>query len=84
MNKIEVQTATVYYSPSKKRRYLTKMGAAKAEATATMVEKHPYEEVQGPEDQGSAWYDELNAVAIRDRLAKRYFYYIGKGDNAEI
>ena len=80
MNKIEVQAATVYYSPSKKRRYFTKMGAAMAEATCAMVEKYPYEEAQSPKDLGSAWHDELNAIAIRDRLAKRYFYYIGKGN----
>lgn len=41
--KISTQTATVYYSPSAKRRYLTKRGAIAAEARAMIAKKYPTE-----------------------------------------
>ena len=39
--KIQTQTATVYYAPTKGRRYLTKRAAIKAEAVAIILKKYP-------------------------------------------
>lgn len=40
---IEQQTATVWYAPTRRRRYLSKNGAIKGEATALILKKHPIE-----------------------------------------
>jgi hypothetical protein len=40
---IEARTAKVWYSPAMGRRYFTKAGAAKAEARAKIMAKHPVE-----------------------------------------
>ena len=38
---IEIQTAKVYYAPTKGRRYFTKSAAIKAEALAIILKKYP-------------------------------------------
>jgi len=40
---IEARAAKVWYSPANGRRYFTKSGAAKAEARAKIMAKHPIE-----------------------------------------
>lgn len=40
---IEKQTATVWYAPTRGRRYLSRSGAIKGEAYALIIKKHPPE-----------------------------------------
>ncbi len=43
MSLIEKQTATVYYAPTKRRRYFSLQAAIHAEAVARIYRKHPAE-----------------------------------------
>ena len=43
---IELQTAKVYYAPTKGRRYFTKAAAIKAEALAIILKKYPNEDFE--------------------------------------
>ena len=40
---IEKQQATVWYAPTRRRRYLSRAGAIKGEATAIILQKYPIE-----------------------------------------
>lgn len=60
--------ATIYYAPTKRRHYITRRGAAKAEAAALLCRKYPTE--HGTEDDGySCWHwsgdERLNRVYAR-------------------
>lgn len=43
MQAIEKQQATVWYAPTRRRRYLSRAGAIKGEATALILKRYPVE-----------------------------------------
>lgn len=52
MAKVSCQTAKVWYSPTKRRRYFSKSAAVHAEALAIIMKRHPIERAAYTADGG--------------------------------
>lgn len=82
---VEKKTREVYYSPRRGRHFMTKIGAARAEANARMYRAFPSEEPEY-EDYGRCTYPgwdftkEPRLVAVRDRLVDRYLRQLSGGE----
>ena len=79
---VEVRTRTVYFSPRRRRHFLTAFAAARAEANARIKRFFPAED--GERDEygretypGFHFTEEPRLVAVRDRLIARYMKRIG-------
>ena len=85
MGIIKKQQATVWYSPSRGKRYLTKRAAISAEATALIYKRHP---IEPPEHGGfpgcysgyDIKYDEPYRYSILHRRVKRLISKSIKGE----
>lgn len=79
---VEKKMREVYYSPRRRRHFMTKIGAANAEANTRMHNLFPPEDAEYDE-QGwatSPSWDfryEPRLVAVRDRLVARYMKALG-------
>lgn len=76
MAKIEKRTQTVFYAPTKGKRFMTLKGAAMAEAGAIIASKYPtespeYEDYGRMTYAGFHWASDDRLVRVRKRLAKR-------------
>jgi len=75
---VEKKTREVYYSPRRGRHFMTKIGAARAEANARMYKAFPSEDAEYEDDYVRCTYPGWNftgeprLVAVRDRLVARY------------
>lgn len=75
---VEKKTREVYYSPRRGRHFMTKIGAARAEANARMYKAFPSEDAEYEDDYGRCTYpgwnftEEPRLVAVRDALVARY------------
>lgn len=73
---VETRTRTVYYSPRRRRHFMTAKAAAGGEASARMRKWFPRESAEYEGHlmtyEGWDWRDVPRLVAIRDRLAERY------------
>ena len=78
MGAILTKPRTTYFAPTRGRHYMTRMGAAKAEAAAMMKKKYPsespeygnYGECHYP---GFHWREDGRLVVTWLRLARRLF-----------
>lgn len=70
---IESKMRMVYYSPRRRRHFMTPIAAARAEANARMRRWFPPERVE-PEvgDYGWDWHSVPRLVAVHERLVQRY------------
>lgn len=66
--KLEQRTQTVYFAPTARRTYITKKGAAAAEARARIKKKYPTER-DDPEC-GGGWH--WTSLPNAEKLLKRY------------
>jgi len=86
---LEARQRTVYYSPRRRRHFLTLRGAAEAEADARMFRLFPSEEPERDGDYnqiiwpGFCFRDVPRLVAVRDRLVKRYMAAIKNGETTK-
>ena len=75
MAEIERQTRTVFYAPTKGKRFMTLKGAAMAEAGALIARKYPTESPEYHEGRmtysGFHYTTDERLVRVRQRLAKR-------------
>lgn len=67
---IEKRQATVYYSPTAKRRYLTLGSACKGEATAIIKKKYPTIDFERDTGAGFYWKELPRSDVLHRRLTK--------------
>lgn len=75
MPAIQARPTTVYFSPTKRRRYLTARAAASAEATARLENKYPTEDAEYgdygmPHYPGYHWSQEDHLVRVHKRYMR--------------
>lgn len=79
---IEARARTVYYSPRRRRHYMTAAGAANAESAARMRRWFPPESSEYEDgfliSPSWHWCEVPRLVAIRDRLTRRYLKQLTK------
>lgn len=78
---VEKKTKEVYYSPRRRRHFMTKLAAARAEASARIKRFFPtempetqYSDYGSPISHDPGWHytEEPRLIAIYDRLVARY------------
>ena len=73
VSRVIVEKATVYYAPTRNRRYFTATAAARAEASAMMLKKYPTE-YSGTQYGGERavwhWTDEARNKRTHERLVR--------------
>jgi hypothetical protein len=72
---IEKQQATVWYAPTRKRRYLSKSGAIKGEATALILKRYPVEPYE--KDTGAGFDIRHNEPKRFEKMHRRMCRIIG-------
>lgn len=81
---IEIRQRQVFYSPRRRRHFMTAIAAARAEANTRMQKFFPSEEVEYESDSGRqtyggwSWREVPRLVAIHERLVARYLRQLGR------
>jgi hypothetical protein len=74
MSGIEKQTATVYYAPTRGRRYFRLANAARAEAGAVILKKHPVETYLDVSDGDCGFDIRYDNPVYYDRMHRKLSY----------